>query len=80
MGITGHISFGTDRYRNTSELFIHKLMPDGMTQVGTWNTLNGVEYIKPSYEKPIPYDWRSKPLVVATSLVITIFNIFFIIS
>ncbi|XP_018563912.1 glutamate receptor ionotropic, kainate 2 isoform X2 [Anoplophora glabripennis] len=68
-GLTGQINFGSDRYRNTFELFIYKLKPGGMMQIGTWSTSNGLKYTEqPSYEETVVDDWRSKPLVVATSL------------
>nr|AUF73074.1 ionotropic receptor [Anoplophora chinensis] len=67
-GLTGPINFGSDRYRNTFTLFINELKPHDMVEIGTWNTSNGFKYTKPFSHEETVDDWKSNPLVVATSL------------
>ncbi|XP_023310629.1 glutamate receptor ionotropic, kainate 2-like [Anoplophora glabripennis] len=67
-GLTGPINFGSDRYRNTFTLFINELKPHDMVEIGIWNTSNGFKYTKPFSHEETVDDWKSNPLVVATSL------------
>ncbi|XP_018563905.1 glutamate receptor ionotropic, kainate 2-like [Anoplophora glabripennis] len=69
-GLTGLIKFNTEGFRSDFQLDLFELREGGITDIGTWNTSNGLSVTKKSVEQPVPDgdSLKNKTFIVITTL------------